>query len=128
MSESVLICPNSMDSIPADKVLQKTLLDLQKRFPIYHVCPKCLAALLCGSAIRKSVATILQVSDEVGMTLSFASTTVHEEVDDLVEGVLLLEHDEVLLAATRSFHLKFVYFFGHTQTGIRAFESPLDSH
>ena len=29
-----------MDSIPADKVLKKTLLDLQKRFPIYHVCPK----------------------------------------------------------------------------------------
>ena len=26
------------------------ILDLQKRFPIYHVCPKCLAALLCSSA------------------------------------------------------------------------------
>ena len=43
--------------------------DLQKLFPIYHVCPKCLAALLCGSAIRKNVATSLQVSDEVGITL-----------------------------------------------------------
>ena len=43
--------------------------DLQKRFPIYHVCPKCLAALHCGSAIRKNVSTFLQVSDEVGMTL-----------------------------------------------------------
>ena len=60
---------NSMDSVPADKVLKRTQLDLQKRFPIYLVCPKCLAARLCGSAIRKSVATSLQVSDEVGMTL-----------------------------------------------------------
>ena len=52
-----------MDSIPADKVLKKTHLDLQKRFPIYHVCPKCLAALLLnGSAF-------LQELDEVGMTL-----------------------------------------------------------
>ena len=53
--------------------------------------------------------------------------TVHEEVDDLVDRVLLLEHDEVLLAATRSFHLIFVFFFGHNQPGIRAFESPLDN-
>ena len=30
-----------------------THLDLQKRFPIYHVCPKYLAALLCGSAIPR---------------------------------------------------------------------------
>ena len=46
-----------------------THLDLQKRFPIYHVCPKCLAALLCGSAIRENVSTFLQVLDDVGMTL-----------------------------------------------------------
>ena len=50
----------------------------------------------------------------------------HEEVVDLVDGVFLLEHDEVL-AATRSFHLIFVYFFGHNQLGIRVFESLLDS-
>ena len=43
--------------------------DLQKRFPIYHVCPKCLVALLCGAAIRKNASTILPVSDEVGKTL-----------------------------------------------------------
>ena len=43
--------------------------DLQKRFQIYHVCPKCLAALLCGSAILKNVSTFLQVLDEVGMKL-----------------------------------------------------------
>ena len=52
--------------------------------------------------------------------------TVHEEVD-LVDGVLVLEHDEVLLSATRSFHSIFVYFFGLNRPGIRAFESPLDS-
>ena len=31
--------------IHADKVLKKTRLDLRKRFPIFHVCPKCLVAL-----------------------------------------------------------------------------------
>ena len=36
MSESVLLFPNSMDSIPAEKVLKMTHLDLQKRFPMYH--------------------------------------------------------------------------------------------
>ena len=56
-----------------------------------------------------------------------ASTPVHEEVDDLVDVVLLLEHDDVLLAATRSFQSFFVYFFGHNQPGVRAFESPIDS-
>ena len=60
---------NSIDSILEDKVLMKTHLDLQKRFPIYHACPKCLAALLCGAAIRRNVLASLQVSDEVGMTL-----------------------------------------------------------
>ena len=64
VSELIMIYENSMDSIPADKVL-KTRLDLQKRFPIYHVCPKCLAAFLCGSALRKNVSTSLQVLDEV---------------------------------------------------------------
>ena len=43
--------------------------DLQKRFPIYHVYPKCLAALLRGTALRKNASTSLQVLDEVGMTL-----------------------------------------------------------
>ena len=31
----------------------------KKRFPIYHVCPKCLAAFLCGAAIRKNASTSL---------------------------------------------------------------------
>ena len=47
------------------------------------------------------------------------SITVHEEVDDLEDVILLLEHDEVLLTATRSFHSIFVYSFGHNQPGIR---------
>ena len=69
MNEAALRYPNSMDSIPADKVLKMTHLDLQKRFPIYHVCPKFLAALLCGSAFPKERLSILQELDEVGMTL-----------------------------------------------------------
>ena len=60
---------NSIDSILEDKELMTMQVDLQKRFLIYHVCPKCLAALLCGAAIRKNASTSLQVSDEVGMTL-----------------------------------------------------------
>ena len=50
MSESVLLFPNSMDSIPAGNLLKKTPLDLHTRFPIYHACPKNLAAHRCGSA------------------------------------------------------------------------------
>ena len=41
---------------------KKTPVDLQKRFPIYHACPKCLAAYLCGSASR-------QDREKVGVTL-----------------------------------------------------------
>ena len=41
----VLKNKNSMASTPVGKVLKKTHLDLQKRFPIYHACPKCLAPL-----------------------------------------------------------------------------------
>ena len=48
---------NSIDAILEDKELMKMHVDLQKRFPIYHVCPKCLAALLCGTAIRKNAST-----------------------------------------------------------------------
>ena len=60
---------NSTDSILEGKELMKMLVDLQKRFPIYHVCPKCLAALLCGSALQKNGSASLHVSDEAGMTL-----------------------------------------------------------
>ena len=57
---------NYIDAILVDKVLMMTHLDLRKRFPIYHVCPNCLAALLCRLALRKNASTSLQVSDEVG--------------------------------------------------------------
>ena len=60
---------NSTDSILDDKVLIMTHLDLQKRFPIYDVCPKCLAALLCDSALQKNGLAFLKELDEVGMTL-----------------------------------------------------------
>ena len=69
MYEVALRYQISMDLIPADKVPKKTQLDWQKRFPIYHVCPKCLAALLCGSAFLQNGWTFLQELDEVGMTL-----------------------------------------------------------
>ena len=69
MNGAALRLTNSIDSILEDKELMKMHVDLLKRYPIYHVCPKCMAALLCGSAIRKNVVTSLQVSDEVGMTL-----------------------------------------------------------
>ena len=48
-----------------------------------------------------------------GGRVSFASMAAHEEIDDLVDVVLQLEHNDVLLAATRSFHSIFAYFFGH---------------
>ena len=60
---------NSIDAILECKALMMMHLDLQKRFPKNNVCPKCLAALLCGSALRKNVSTSLQVLDEVRMTL-----------------------------------------------------------
>ena len=79
---------NSMDSILEDNVLMMTHLDLQKRFPIYHVCPKCLAALLCGTAIRRKVSTSLQVLDEVEKTLvDWERGIVHGE---------LIHHPEIL--------------------------------
>ena len=51
-------------------------------------------------------------SHELHEDPSFASITVHEEVVDLVDVVRLLDGvDKVLLAAIRSFHLTFEYFF-----------------
>ena len=67
--ERLLQLMNSIDSILEDKELMKMQVDLRKRFPMYHVCPECMAAFLCGSAIRKKVLTCPHVSNEVGMTL-----------------------------------------------------------
>ena len=59
---------------------------------------------------------------------NFASTTVHEEVVDLVGVVRLLdEHDKFLRFVTLSFHSTFEYFFCRNQLGIRDFEPLLDS-
>ena len=59
---------------------------------------------------------------------NFASITVHEQVDDLVDVVRLLDdHDKFLLFATRSFRSTFEYFFCRNLLGIRVFESLLDS-
>ena len=50
---------------------------------------------------------------------NFASIIVHEEVDDLVNVVLLLERSEVLLVEIQQFHLIFVNFFCHNQLEFR---------
>ena len=60
---------NSMDSITADKVLKKTRLDLQKRFPKDPACPKCLAAHLCGSAFLQKGLAFRGDREKVGVTL-----------------------------------------------------------
>ena len=53
--------------------------------------------------------------------------TVHEEIDDLVEVVRLLDEHDKFLFATRSFHSTFEHVFCHNLPGIRVFESLLDS-
>ena len=60
---------NSIDAILEEKELKRKHVDLQKRFPIYQVYPKYLAALLCGAAIRMKASTILQEYDVLGITL-----------------------------------------------------------
>ena len=40
-----------MDSIPTDKVLKRTQLDLQKRFPIYHA----VSQMLGGPSLRLGI-------------------------------------------------------------------------
>ena len=52
---------NSIDASLEDKELGMTHLDLQKRFPIYHVCPQMLGGPSLRSAIRKNVSTFLNV-------------------------------------------------------------------
>ena len=61
----------SIDVILKDKELMKMQVDLQKRLPSCHVGPQCLAALLCGSALRKNKMSQrpFRVLDEGGMTL-----------------------------------------------------------
>ena len=62
----VLIRQKSKDLTLADKVMKKTPVDLQKRFPIFHVCPKYLAAHFCGSAFPENGSAFHQDLDLVG--------------------------------------------------------------
>ena len=48
MNEAAPRSMNSIDSILEDKVLMKMQVDLQKRFPKNHVCPK----MLGGPSLR----------------------------------------------------------------------------
>ena len=59
----LLNCCTPMDSILEDKELMKMHVDLPKRFPIYQMYPKYLAALLCVAAIRKKASTSLLGQD-----------------------------------------------------------------
>ena len=58
-----------MDSILEDKELKKEPVDVQKRFPLYQVYPKCLAASSFGAAIRMKTSTILQKDDVQGIII-----------------------------------------------------------
>ena len=49
----ILLRWESKDWILLEKVMKKTPVDLQKRFPIYHACPKCLATYHCSSAFSQ---------------------------------------------------------------------------
>ena len=64
----ILIHLISTDLTPADKVLKKTPLDLQKRFLICHACPKYLAAHRCGSAFPQNGLAFRQDRDKMGAT------------------------------------------------------------
>ena len=49
--------------------MKKTFVDLQKRFPIYNACPKCLAAYRCGSAFSQDGLASRQDLEKVGVTV-----------------------------------------------------------
>ena len=49
--------------------MKKKPVDLQKRFPIYHAHPKCLAAYLCGSAFPQNGLAFRQDREKMGVTL-----------------------------------------------------------
>ena len=48
--------------------MKKTLVDLQKRYPIYHACSKYLAAYHCGSAFSQEGVASLQDHGKVEIT------------------------------------------------------------
>ena len=67
MSEAALVFWNSMDSTPADKVLKRTQLDLQKRFPDIP----CVSPMLAAPHFppKKRLSNSTGGLDEVGKTL-----------------------------------------------------------
>ena len=69
MSESVPTYENSLDSIPADKVLRKRGWICQKRFQIYHVSPNAWRPFSAARHCKKNGLAYRQELDEVGMTL-----------------------------------------------------------
>ena len=48
--------------------MQKTPVELQKRFPINHACPKYLAAYRCGKAFSQNGLAVRQDLEKVGVT------------------------------------------------------------
>ena len=66
----------------------KMHVDLQKRFPMRHVCSKCMAVLFCGSALQQNVLTFFQKLDGVEKThVDWKSGNVH---------CLLIQHVGIL--------------------------------
>ena len=65
-----------MDSTLADKVLKKTPLDLQKRFPKNHVS-QILGGPFCGSAFPENGFAVHQDLDEVGKLVDRQRGIVH---------------------------------------------------
>ena len=53
--------------------MKKTPVDLQKRFPIYHARPKCLAAYRCGSAFAQNGLALRQDREKVSKLWSSGS-------------------------------------------------------
>ena len=72
--DAVLKQKKSMNSTPADKMQENTLLDLQKRFPMHHVRPKYWAAYRSRSVFPDNVLTFHQELDETGKHWLTATT------------------------------------------------------
>ena len=85
-----------MDSILEDKELMKMHVDLQKRFPIYHVCPKCMAALLCGGDTKE------------GLNIPSGIGCVGKDIGRLVTCEFPLRTDSTSWKSLESFHT--IYF------------------
>ena len=67
-TDKVADVPITKDWLLLEKVMKKTPLDLQKRFPIYHACPKYLAAHRCGSAFSENGLAFRQDFEKMGKT------------------------------------------------------------